>query len=161
MDLSDAVEARRGRNSDRFNVIETKIRKLIDGGLLENPQQYFPQEEKCFSIIFENKSKTIDLVADDKRTRNIWLRAVNYLIASWNNVDKEFAYDAWVKEQFKKADKKGNGSLTFKECQALIKSLNIAMDKQQLKTLFHVKQIFKVQQKVLIGSSFGIGCRLP
>src|SRR5687768_6131016 len=120
VDLCDAVEARSGRNSDKFNAIETKIRKLIDAGMLENPREYFPPEEKCFSIIFENKSKTIDLVADNRVTRNVWVRALNHLVEKWRAVDKEYAYDAWVRAQFKKADKKGNGTLKFSECHALI-----------------------------------------
>ncbi|XP_013792710.1 uncharacterized protein LOC106476611, partial [Limulus polyphemus] len=52
------------------------------------------------------------------------------LYTSWHTVWK------WLKDQFRKADVNGNGSLNFAECTSLLKQLNICMDKKHVKALF-------------------------
>lgn len=44
----------------------------------------------------------------------------------------------WLRKQFEEADKDNNGSLNFNECCALLKQLNLKMDKTHAKKLFNV-----------------------
>ncbi|KAI1289343.1 1-phosphatidylinositol 4,5-bisphosphate phosphodiesterase delta-1 [Halotydeus destructor] len=143
VDLSDAVEVRKGRNSDRFNSVETKIRKLAHSGTIENPADIFPQEEKCFSVVFANKSKTVDLVADSKLTRTLWLTALEHIIEK-NKCRTKVGH--WLFELFTKADKDKSGLLNFKECKKMINGLNIKLDDDHLRSRFNLA-IRKIKDK--------------
>lgn len=148
MDLYDAVEVRSGWNTDRFNAIETKVRRRRLNAEHDDVANVYPGflEEQCFSIVFENKSKTIDLIAPDKVVRNTWLKAIRHVTSACKSNEKSNEYDNWIADQFRKADANSNGSLTFKECSKLLKSLNVEMSKSQLKVLFKVStQIVTVQ----------------
>lgn len=48
---------------------------------------------------------------------------------------------SWLKEQFRKADVNGNGSLNFEECLDLLNRLNIAMRRKEARKLFNVSEL--------------------
>lgn len=47
----------------------------------------------------------------------------------------------WLKEQFRKADINGNGSLNFEECLDLLNRLNISMRRKEARKLFNVSEL--------------------
>lgn len=47
----------------------------------------------------------------------------------------------WLKDQFRKADVNGNGSLTFEECLDLLNRLNISMRRKEARKLFNVSEL--------------------
>ncbi|XP_076346319.1 1-phosphatidylinositol 4,5-bisphosphate phosphodiesterase delta-4-like isoform X2 [Tachypleus tridentatus] len=79
----------------------------------------------------------------------MWVRGLTHFIAMCKNIHKEWEYDRWLKDQFRKADVNGNGSLNFSECTSLLKQLNICMDKKHVKALFDAAQFHhnKIQEE--------------
>ncbi|RWS27566.1 phospholipase C-like protein [Leptotrombidium deliense] len=92
-------------------------------------------EENCFSLVFENKT-TLDLIAPNKETCDLWVKGLNALLANKNFTKREEQFEAWLREQFNSADVNKNGSLSFAECQALLKKLNICITRRQARILF-------------------------
>jgi len=89
VDLENVSEVRTGWKSDTFNKIESKVkRKAV---LKKLPAV---DEEKCFSLVFENNTKTIDLVAPNKQTRDLWVKGIDYLVAQHKNQIRENQYES-------------------------------------------------------------------
>ncbi|CAG2108330.1 unnamed protein product [Medioppia subpectinata] len=75
-DLCDLSEVRKGWESDRYNVIESRFRRKLHASI--GPKN-LPQleENNCFSLIFDNGFKTEDLVAPNVETRDVWMAHIH------------------------------------------------------------------------------------
>lgn len=83
---------RRGWNSDRFNVIESRFRRRLHASLQAKNLPNL-REENCFSIVIESTNEVIDLVAKDSFARELWVKGLSYLVAACKNYQKENQYD--------------------------------------------------------------------
>ena len=142
VDLSDAIEVRSGRKTDRFNPIEARIRRLRDRAIEKGKHfdqvNYFPQDARCLSIIFENKSKTVDLVAADNETRNAWYEALKLIIDDKQARNNNYHFGNWIEDLFKQTDTNGNGTLSLCECIKLAEHFNVSLKKKKIEELFQV-----------------------
>lgn len=88
MELNDISEVRIGWKSDNFNKIESRIQRRLK-------IKKFPDinEDNCFSLVFENSTENIDLVAPDCKTRDLWVKGIDYLIAANNSQKKENRFE--------------------------------------------------------------------
>lgn len=139
VDLSNAVDVKKGWTTDRFKHCETRARREFHHP--ENKRQHSGgietwREEQCFSIIFPALSKTIDLVAENKYKRNCWIRGLQYVILN-NKSNKEQSlesyqkaghYDSFIQRKFMKADANGNGTLSLEEIKLIFLSLSLFID---------------------------------
>ncbi|XP_071545060.1 1-phosphatidylinositol 4,5-bisphosphate phosphodiesterase delta-4-like isoform X4 [Panulirus ornatus] len=134
--LIEITEIREGWKTDTFNKVSSHTDKMKDktgGG--EEPVL---EENKCFSIIHGPGGRDVlDLVATTEDERDAWVSGLTHLIQSVKALHEEKQYDVWLRSQFTEADKDNNGSLNFNECCALLKQLNIKMDKTHAKKLFN------------------------
>ncbi|RWS13143.1 1-phosphatidylinositol 4:5-bisphosphate phosphodiesterase delta-4-like isoform X2 [Dinothrombium tinctorium] len=129
-DLSLLEEVRKGWKTDIFNKIDSKRKKSR-----KLKQMAHLVEDNSFSLVFENR-KTVDLIAPNREICNLWIKGLNAIIASNRFEKREEQFMAWVKEQFYIADANRDGSLSFAECQNLLKTLNISMSRRQARILF-------------------------
>ncbi len=84
MDLDNISEVRIGWKTDNFNKIESRIRRSLHIKKSLNFSQ-----DNCFSLVFENRTETIDLVAPSNKTRDLWVQALDYIITANRNQKKE------------------------------------------------------------------------
>ncbi|CAG2105999.1 unnamed protein product [Medioppia subpectinata] len=144
-DLYDLSEVRKGWQSDRFNVIEAKFRRELNAS--DGPKN-LPQleEDKCFSLVFG--IKTEDLVAPNVETRDVWVKGLKYLIASYKDQLINDEQSVWLEKQFREADKNKNKSLSFKEVVSLLNRINISLSDK------NAKQFFKARDPTLDWEEF-------
>jgi len=90
--------------------------------------------DRAFSIIYGGSFKSLDLVAENKDVRDIWVASLKILSEESKSSDpiKVFLQQAW-----KKADKNGDGQLDLDEVIKLLASLNVALTKSQIKASFN------------------------
>ena len=136
IDISDICEVRAGHGTDTFN----QVVKASCGG---NPNAV-PEVEGhpiprhlCFSLIFKgSRLPPLDLVAEDQTVRDMWVDALTHLIVTIRSLGEQKDYEMFLKKAFQRADKNGNGKLSYKEVKDLIESLNVKLDKEVLDSLF-------------------------
>lgn len=87
-------------------------------------------ESHCFSIVFQEKAKTIDLVATTPEVRNTWVTAMNHIINEIVN-PKESANNSndinrFLRKVFDIVDEKKLGHLTSKQVKDLFTRLCVS-----------------------------------
>ena len=108
-------------------------------GVKANPNEEVWSEDRCFSIIFPAISKTIDLVAENKETRDEWVDALRHVLDSLiEPPESSLDYDSFIRKQFVNADTNKNGSLSIDETKALFRSFNLYLDTSTLKQHYSV-----------------------
>ena len=139
IDIADISEVRRGYSTDAFNALEKRIKKFESG---ENPKQLkFPKApaDRCFSLIFDKRIRTkpLDLVADDIRTCDIWVKTIRFLVTATKNVEVQKEHENFLRKQFQAADSRGGGFLLIDEFADLLRQLNIEqLSRQEIKEIF-------------------------
>ncbi|XP_047486033.1 1-phosphatidylinositol 4,5-bisphosphate phosphodiesterase eta-2-like isoform X2 [Penaeus chinensis] len=135
--LVEITEIREGWKTDTFNKVSSHTEKLKEKGGVAGDEPVL-EENKCFSIIHgQGGREVLDLVASTEEERDAWVTGLSHLVQSVKALHEEKQYDVWLRKQFEEADKDNNGSLNFSECCALLKQLNIKMDKIHAKKLFN------------------------
>uniref|UniRef100_A0A1E1WVM6 Putative phospholipase C n=1 Tax=Tityus obscurus TaxID=1221240 RepID=A0A1E1WVM6_TITOB len=134
VDLYTIEEIRTGWNTDIFNQVQAMVR-------MNKRTAVSVDEDRCFSLVINAAHETLDLVAPTKEIKDLWIEGLKHILAMCQNVHREEEYDRWLKEQFRRADRNNNGSLSFKECLILLSQLNISIPKDHVKTLFDVNTI--------------------
>eukprot|EP00090_Calanus_glacialis_P018621 TRINITY_DN2888_c0_g1_i14.p1 TRINITY_DN2888_c0_g1~~TRINITY_DN2888_c0_g1_i14.p1 ORF type:complete len:706 (-),score=250.49 TRINITY_DN2888_c0_g1_i14:266-2272(-) len=79
----------------------------------------------------------LDLVAEDKQTRDAWVDAIKHLVVTLKSLSHQKEYEMFLKTQFRRADSNNSGYLNFEEAKDLCKGLNIKLDKEDLRNLFN------------------------
>lgn len=132
IELVDALEVRKGWNTDRFKKLETIIRKNF---LKKIPPIVL--ESHCFSIVFQDKAKTIDLVARSPEVRNTWFTALDHIIkqiiepmnnASVESTASQSEIHLFLKKIYDLVDDKKVGHLTIKQVKDLLCRLSVPED---------------------------------
>eukprot|EP00092_Neocalanus_flemingeri_P005512 GFUD01005942.1.p1 GENE.GFUD01005942.1~~GFUD01005942.1.p1 ORF type:complete len:789 (-),score=239.22 GFUD01005942.1:53-2419(-) len=128
--LKDICEVRDGYQTDIFN-------KISEKGAM--PKFSNINNDTSFSLIFDKESNIheLDLVAEDKETRDTWVDAIKHLIVTLKSLSHQKEYELYLKNQFRKADSNNSGYLDFEEAKDLCKSLNIKLEKEDLRNLFN------------------------
>ena len=144
VDLFDLEEVRKGWNTDVFNKLEAKFRRKLQVTL--HPQLRAKlKEENCFSLIIGPAHSIVDLIAPNVHARDAWVKGLSQLIACCKHQQVEHDEERWLKEQVRKADINGNGSLNFEECLGLLNRLNIYMRRKEARKLFDASNFRKVK----------------
>lgn len=128
VDLSNAISVRKGWTTDKFKFCERRARRQCHLGRKSGEEETW-KEECCFSIIFPALSKTIDLVADSKDTRDAWVNALNQILEYMvEPQESTLDCESFVRSLFINADTNKNGFLSIDETKALFRSLNLYLD---------------------------------
>ncbi|KAK4328303.1 hypothetical protein Pmani_001287 [Petrolisthes manimaculis] len=143
--LLEVTEVREGWRTDTFNKVSSHSEKLKEKA--PAGEEPLLEENRCFSVIHgAGGREVLDLVASSEEERDAWVSGLAYLVQSVKVLHEERQYDVWLRKQFEEADKDNNGSLNFNECCALLKQLNIKMDKIHAKKLFNQANTSKLKR---------------
>jgi len=128
--LRDISEVRDGYQTDIFNKIDDKS---------DDPKFRKIKNETAFSLIFspESNMHELDLVAEDKKTRDVWVETIKHLVITLKSLSHQKEYELFLKNKFRAADANKSGYLNFEETKDLCKGLNIQLEKEELKKLFN------------------------
>ena len=63
------------------------------------------------------------------------------------SLDEEKKFKMYLRKQFKNADKNGDGTLSFEECQELVGQLNIKFPEEKVKKMFEEADFLSNQEK--------------
>jgi len=99
---------RRGYSTDVFNAVEKRLKKSQN---VQSPKRKTSKisVDHCFSIIFDKRirSKPLDLVTDDIRTCDIWVKTIRSLVSATKNVEAQKEHENFLRKQFQAADSRG------------------------------------------------------
>ncbi|XP_054156310.1 1-phosphatidylinositol 4,5-bisphosphate phosphodiesterase delta-4-like [Oppia nitens] len=150
IDLCDLSEVRKGWLSDRFNIIESRFRRKLHASI--GPKD-LPEltADNCFSLVFDSGAETEDLVAPNTEVRDLWVKGLSYLIATYKNQTRENEDEVWLRQQFREADRNSNGNLSFDEVYDLVNHMNISMNRKHAKALFNMTHKKKLNLREMKG----------
>ncbi|CAF3154185.1 unnamed protein product, partial [Rotaria sp. Silwood2] len=112
-------------------------------------------QDRAFSIIYDNHRKGAHLLAPDMKTRDLWVKGLQHLISQRLNKRQHnlIADENWVLEFFHAADKDKSNKLSKKECRNLLAtSLNVEMPDDVFKQMFD--SVHKARRGVLSSAEF-------
>ncbi|XP_040566221.1 1-phosphatidylinositol 4,5-bisphosphate phosphodiesterase delta-1 isoform X4 [Lepeophtheirus salmonis] len=134
-DLTKVTEIRIGHGTDTFNTLVKIARSKQSGAGLPRAFNKNLPAHCCFSMIMDD-NESVDFIADDENTRNIWADTLSHMISTLHSLGEQKKYELFLREKFRNADKNNSNCLSFKEVRDLIEDLNVKMDKGELKSLF-------------------------
>ena len=80
--LDDISEVRAGHGTDIFNTI-TKAKNGLSNFDVGSGKKLDITRNNCFSIIFKDDRRPLDLVAEDVVTRRFWVSSLCYATSNW------------------------------------------------------------------------------
>ena len=86
--IRDITDVRKGWKTDTFNNIAAKLDKKYPDLVLK----MYMKEERCFSII-RNDEKSLDLLAPNEDSRDLFVRALDYLLEEQKNQHYEEVFE--------------------------------------------------------------------
>ncbi|XP_075000376.1 1-phosphatidylinositol 4,5-bisphosphate phosphodiesterase delta-1 isoform X8 [Calonectris borealis] len=115
------------------------IRDVRSGHKTEGMEKYAKDvpEYRCFSIIFKDQRKNLDLIASSEDDANHWISGLGKIIAHSNSMNQKQKLQHWIHTCLRKADKNKDNKMSLKELKNFLKEVNIEVDD------YHAKKIFQ------------------
>ncbi|XP_028425540.1 1-phosphatidylinositol 4,5-bisphosphate phosphodiesterase delta-1a isoform X3 [Perca flavescens] len=85
-------------------------------------------EERCFSIIFKGRKKTLDLMAANVSEAKQWVSGLDKIISNMHNLSPQQNSEHWIFNCMRKADKNKDNKMNLKEVKHFLRELNIEVD---------------------------------
>ncbi|XP_005297184.2 1-phosphatidylinositol 4,5-bisphosphate phosphodiesterase delta-1 isoform X1 [Chrysemys picta bellii] len=126
----------RSPESQLFSIED--IRDVRPGHMTEGMEKYAKDvpEHRCFSIIFKDQRKNLDLIASSEDDANHWTAGLKKIIAKNNSMSQRQKLQHWIHSCLRKADKNKDNKMSFKELKSFLKEVNIQMDDSYAKQIF-------------------------
>ncbi|KAM3607652.1 uncharacterized protein V6R79_011356 [Siganus canaliculatus] len=125
-----------GRGHSTFSIGEVEaVREGHQSEVLLSIAEEFPPD-LCFTLVFQGRQGTLDLVANSPEEAQAWIQGVRKLIHKTQTMDEKERLDQWVCDWFQKADKNNDGKMNFKEVRKLLKMMNVEMNEEHALHLF-------------------------
>lgn len=118
--LDDIDTVRSGRQSEGFQ-------KYTGPGI----------EDRCFSIIFKERKRNLDLVAVSAQDAQQWVRGLDKVIINMRKLNPQQKSEHWIFTCMRKADKNHDNKMTLKEIKKFLKNMNISVDDAYAADLFN------------------------
>ncbi|KAL2085120.1 hypothetical protein ACEWY4_018440 [Coilia grayii] len=93
-------------------------------------------EELCFSIIFKDRRKTLDLMANSAEDASRWVSGLNKVITNMRSLSRQKTSEHWIFNCMRKADKNKDNKMTLKELKHFLHQINIQVDDTYAEMLF-------------------------
>jgi len=126
--VKDIDEIRPGFNAEIFHqLLRRGIVKAVD-------------EDRAFSILYDNHRKEEHLLAPDKKTRDLWIAGLEHLLSRHASETQchLLQEENWILNFFHAADKDRSNSLSKKECRDLLaNSFNVQVPDHIFTQLFN------------------------
>ncbi|KAF3698979.1 1-phosphatidylinositol 4,5-bisphosphate phosphodiesterase delta-1 [Channa argus] len=117
--LEDISEVRAGRQSEG-------LRKYTEEQV----------EGRCFSIIFKDRHKNLDLMASSEEQAKQWISSLEKMISNINSLNSQQKTEHWIFSCLTKADKNKDDKLTQSEVKDFFSMINIDVDDHYTEMLF-------------------------
>ncbi|CAM2105142.1 1-phosphatidylinositol 4,5-bisphosphate phosphodiesterase delta-1 isoform X1 [Caretta caretta] len=126
----------RSPESQLFSIED--IRDVRPGHQTEGMEKYAKDvpEHRCFSIIFKDQRKNLDLIASSEDDASHWIAGLRKIIAKSNSMSQRQKLQHWIHSCLQKADKNKDNKMSFKELKNFLKEVNIQMDDSYAKQIF-------------------------
>ncbi|XP_019960064.2 1-phosphatidylinositol 4,5-bisphosphate phosphodiesterase delta-1 isoform X1 [Paralichthys olivaceus] len=103
-------------------------------GLRKNTEEQV--EGRCFSIMFKNRRKNLDLIASSEEEAKQWVSSLEKIITNLNNLSTQQKTEHWIISCLKKADKDKDDKLSQSEMKNFLRSINIEVEDDYAEMLF-------------------------
>ncbi|KAM7174429.1 1-phosphatidylinositol 4,5-bisphosphate phosphodiesterase delta-1 isoform 3-T3 [Macrochelys suwanniensis] len=126
----------RSPESQLFSIED--IRDVRLGHETEGMEKYAKDvpEHRCFSIVFKDQRKNLDLIASSEDDAKHWFEGLRKIIAKSNSMSQRQKLQHWIHACLRKADKNKDNKMSFKELKNFLKEVNIQMDDSYAKQIF-------------------------
>ncbi|XP_060104021.1 1-phosphatidylinositol 4,5-bisphosphate phosphodiesterase delta-1 [Heteronotia binoei] len=126
----------RSPESQLFSIED--IQDVRAGHKTEGMEKYAKDvpEHRCFSIIFKDQRKNLDLIASSEMDANHWVSGLGKIIAKTNSMSQRQKLQHWIHACLRKADKNKDNKMTFKELKNFLKEVNIQVDDSYARQIF-------------------------
>ncbi|XP_048367317.1 LOW QUALITY PROTEIN: 1-phosphatidylinositol 4,5-bisphosphate phosphodiesterase delta-1 [Sphaerodactylus townsendi] len=126
----------RSPESQLFSIED--IQDVRAGHKTEGMEKYAKDvpEYRCFSIIFKDQRKNLDLIASSEVDANHWVVGLGKIIAKTNSMSQRQKLQHWIHACLRKADKNKDNKMTFKELKNFLKEVNIQVDDNYARQIF-------------------------
>ncbi|KAJ6659344.1 hypothetical protein lerEdw1_019215 [Lerista edwardsae] len=138
-------------NGKRLVSIED-IQDVRAGHKTEGMEKYAKDvpESLCFSIIFKDRRKNLDLIAGSEMVANHWVAGLGKIIAKSNSMSQRQKLqqmhfygtflkskpNSWIHSCLRKADKNKDNKMSFKELKNFLKEVNVQVDDSYARQIF-------------------------
>lgn len=117
--IDDIDSLRKGRQSEGFN-------KHTDPS----------EEERCFSIIFKGRKKTLDLMAASDAEAKQWVKGLEKVISNMRGLSRQQKSEHWLINCMRKADKNEDNKMNLKELKHFLRQINVEVDDTYAEDIF-------------------------
>ncbi|KAK6293317.1 hypothetical protein J4Q44_G00368180 [Coregonus suidteri] len=93
-------------------------------------------EDRCFSIIFKGRRRTLDLVAASVEEARQWVNGLEKLTSNRRKLNRQQTSEHWIFNCMRKADKNKDNMMNLKELKHFLRQINIEVDETYAKMLF-------------------------
>ncbi|XP_064187111.1 1-phosphatidylinositol 4,5-bisphosphate phosphodiesterase delta-1a isoform X2 [Anguilla rostrata] len=117
--IDDIESVRRGRQSEALQkYTEAKV------------------ENQCFSIIFKDSRKNLDLQANSAEEAKRWVTSLEKVISNMDNLNRHQKMEHWIFNCMRKADKNEDNKMNLKELKHFLRQINVEVDDTYAEELF-------------------------
>ncbi|CAL8294156.1 unnamed protein product [Lota lota] len=115
------------------------IESLRKGRQSEGLQKYTPPsaEDRCFSIIFKEQNKCLDLMAASAEDAQRWVNGLQKVHSNINSLSRQKKSEHWIFNCMRKADKNEDNKMTLKEMKNFLQQINVEVDDAYAEELFN------------------------
>ncbi|XP_045066361.1 1-phosphatidylinositol 4,5-bisphosphate phosphodiesterase delta-1a isoform X2 [Coregonus clupeaformis] len=93
-------------------------------------------EDRCFSIIFKGRRRTLDLVAASGEEARQWVNGLEKLTSNRRKLNRQQTSEHWIFNCMRKADKNKDNMMNLKELKHFLRQINIEVDETYANMLF-------------------------
>ncbi|XP_030017334.1 1-phosphatidylinositol 4,5-bisphosphate phosphodiesterase delta-1-like isoform X3 [Sphaeramia orbicularis] len=93
-------------------------------------------EGRCFSIMFKNRRKNLDLIASSEEEAKQWVNSLQKLMSNLSNLNSQEKAEHWIFNCMRKADKNKDEKLSQSEVKNFMRLINIEVDDDYADMLF-------------------------
>ncbi|XP_077580843.1 1-phosphatidylinositol 4,5-bisphosphate phosphodiesterase delta-1-like isoform X1 [Stigmatopora nigra] len=124
------------RSHRTFSVDDIAVVRL--GRQTEGLKEYTDQkmENFCFSIVFNEHRKNLDLIATSEEKAKQWVASLQKLIVTRKNLNQQQKTEHWIFSCLRKADKNKDSRLSISEVKDFLRLINIEVDDSYADMLF-------------------------
>lgn len=126
----------RSPESQLFSIED--IQDVRSGHKTEGMEKYAKDvpESRCFSIIFKDRRKNLDLIAGSEVDANHWVAGLGKIISKSNSMSQRQKLQHWIHSCLRKADKNKDNKMSFKELKNFLKEVNVQVDDSYARHIF-------------------------
>uniref|UniRef100_A0A7N6BUM2 Phosphoinositide phospholipase C n=1 Tax=Anabas testudineus TaxID=64144 RepID=A0A7N6BUM2_ANATE len=93
-------------------------------------------EDRCFSIIFNDRKKNLDLMAASPEEADQWVNSLEKVIGNMRNLDHQQKSEHWIISCMRKADKNGDNMMSLKEVKHFLRQINVEVSDAYAEDIF-------------------------